>query len=120
MSITKLDDCISPSFYDLHKELKKNKLTEYWLRGGRGCFHGEQKIRTANGPMNIKDIEKGTEVYTLNENTYQIELKPVAEVFTYENVKDTYEVKLKNGETIIATGDHKFLRVGGCATLKEM
>jgi len=32
----KISECIAPSFYDLHKELKKDELTEIWLRGGRG------------------------------------------------------------------------------------
>lgn len=33
---TSLKDCIAPNFYELHKELKKDILTELWLRGGRG------------------------------------------------------------------------------------
>jgi len=32
---TKISECIAPSFYDLHKQLKKEKITELWLRGGR-------------------------------------------------------------------------------------
>lgn len=31
-----LKDCIAPSFYDLHKELKKDYITELWCKGGRG------------------------------------------------------------------------------------
>jgi hypothetical protein len=31
-----LSDCIAPSFYDLHKQLKKDEsVDELWLRGGR-------------------------------------------------------------------------------------
>jgi PBSX family phage terminase large subunit len=33
---TPLSDCISPNFYDLHKQIKNEEGTEYWLRGGRG------------------------------------------------------------------------------------
>lgn len=33
---TKITECIAPSFYDLHKKLKKEgDITELWLRGGR-------------------------------------------------------------------------------------
>lgn len=31
----KLKDIIAPSFYDVHKWLKQNKYTHYWLAGGR-------------------------------------------------------------------------------------
>ncbi|WP_425447752.1 PBSX family phage terminase large subunit [Dethiothermospora halolimnae] len=31
-----LKDIIAPSFYGLHKDLKKNRYTHYWLKGGRG------------------------------------------------------------------------------------
>lgn len=31
-----LSECISPNFYDLHKQVKSEAGTEYWLRGGRG------------------------------------------------------------------------------------
>ena len=31
----KLTEAIAPSFYQLHKDLKINKYTHYWLKGGR-------------------------------------------------------------------------------------
>lgn len=31
-----ISKCISPNFFDVHKELRANVKTEYWLRGGRG------------------------------------------------------------------------------------
>jgi len=33
---TKISECISPDFYDLHKQLKRDEILELWLRGGRG------------------------------------------------------------------------------------
>ena len=34
--MTKLKECIAPSFYDLHKQLKEDSsITELWLKGGR-------------------------------------------------------------------------------------
>lgn len=31
-----LDNVIAPSFYKLHHEIKEDRYTEYWLKGGRG------------------------------------------------------------------------------------
>lgn len=36
MSDARLKNIIAPSFYDLHKIIKQNKYTHYWLKGGRG------------------------------------------------------------------------------------
>ena len=36
MTTVKLSNVISPSFYDLHKDLKQDGHTHYWLKGGRG------------------------------------------------------------------------------------
>jgi len=32
----RLSECIAPSFYDVHKDIKQGKHTHYWLKGGRG------------------------------------------------------------------------------------
>ena len=32
----RLKDIIAPNFYDLHKDVKQEKHTHYWLKGGRG------------------------------------------------------------------------------------
>lgn len=31
-----LTDAIAPSFYEVHKDIKENKHTHYWFKGGRG------------------------------------------------------------------------------------
>lgn len=36
MILVRLKDLIAPAFYELHKDIKKNKHTHYWLKGGRG------------------------------------------------------------------------------------
>lgn len=36
MSNIKLSEIIAPSFYKLHREIKSEKYTHYWLKGGRG------------------------------------------------------------------------------------
>ena len=32
----KLNDLIAPSFFQLHLDIKNNKYTHYWIKGGRG------------------------------------------------------------------------------------
>lgn len=34
--MSRLTDIIAPSFYELHNDIKNNKYTHYWLKGGRG------------------------------------------------------------------------------------
>src|SRR5699024_12516018 len=34
--MTPLTECIAPSFYELHHDIKREMYTEYWLKGGRG------------------------------------------------------------------------------------
>lgn len=34
--MTRLSELIAPSFYSLHEEIKQDKFTHYWLKGGRG------------------------------------------------------------------------------------
>lgn len=36
MTKISLKNLIAPSFYDLHKQIKNNAYTHYWLKGGRG------------------------------------------------------------------------------------
>lgn len=36
MRMIKLTDLIAPSFYRLHREVKRGAYTHYWLKGGRG------------------------------------------------------------------------------------
>ena len=36
MAKVKLSELISSSFYEMHKDIKNNRYTHYWLKGGRG------------------------------------------------------------------------------------
>lgn len=64
---TSLKDCIAPNFYELHKELKKNMLTEVWLRGGRGsCKSSFVSLEIIMGMIN--DPEANAIVFRRFEN----------------------------------------------------
>lgn len=36
MEKVKLSELIAPSFYEIHNDIKNNRYTHYWLKGGRG------------------------------------------------------------------------------------
>lgn len=68
-----------------------------------GCLEAGTMIQMADGSWKaIEDIRKGDIVETL------IDGKPVKDTFVY-NDAEVYELILSNGETIIATKEHKFL-----------
>src|SRR5690554_1977488 len=54
----KLSELISPSFYEIHKDIKNNRYTHYWLKGGRGSTKSSfASIEIVLGMMN--DANKG-------------------------------------------------------------
>lgn len=54
----KLSEIIAPSFYNLHRDIKKNRNTEYMLKGGRGSTKSSfVSIEIILGMM--RDAEKG-------------------------------------------------------------
>ncbi|MCD2202340.1 DNA polymerase domain-containing protein [Halobacterium sp. KA-6] len=49
------------------------------------CFSGDTDLLTPEGVRNIREMERGDPVYTLNPETFECEVKPVAETHTYDN-----------------------------------
>ena len=49
------------------------------------CFSPDTEVLTPDGPRNITEIEEGEDVYTLNPETFECEVKPVAETQEYKN-----------------------------------
>ena len=83
------------------------------------CIFQDEIIFTKNGRKKIKDVVEGEEVYSINIDNGDIELDVVTEKFS-NGVKEYYEVELKNGGILRATGEHKFLTVFGWKTLNEI
>lgn len=68
-----------------------------------GCLTAGHKVWMADGSSkNIEDIQVGDSVVTLDGHF------DVAKTFTFDD-KEVFEIELSNGETIQATGEHKFL-----------
>ena len=53
-----LKSIIGPAFYDVHKHIKNNDFTHYWLKGGRGSL--KSSCIGTEIPLGImRDAKKG-------------------------------------------------------------
>lgn len=75
--------------------------------GPKACFAGNTLVKTSNGYKEIRDIDLGDEVYSYNNNTNKLELKPVDKLVNHMS-NDIYNIQLNNGITIQATWSHPF------------
>ena len=89
-------------------------------QGGTSCFGPQQRVITERGSIPISQIRRGDMVRSFNLKTGLEEFRPVKNVFKFKNQKHTVKVRLKNGQEIIATEDHKFFTKGGCGSLKHI
>lgn len=82
------------------------------MEGGSRCFSGDTNVILLTGDShkieNIKNILPGQIVMSFDEKTNIVQPGKVNEVFVYKNEKRIIEIKLKNGQTIKCSEDHKF------------
>lgn len=88
------------------------------------CLSGDSLITTKNGKnLTIKEIvEKnmiGEKVLSFNELNNKLEWKKITRTFN-NGKKDLYEIRTKNGYSLKATNDHKFLTNNGWKELKDI
>lgn len=92
-----------------------------FMSGGPGCFVAGTKVKTENGYENIEDIIPGTMVYTINEDTREIELKPVLLQHTYDyHTEDLLELEFEGGVIVRCTENHKFYIDGKWVCAKDL
>jgi len=99
------------------------KTTEIGYGGGAGCFIGTTLILTKTGYRPIKDITEGDYVMSYNESSRQLEFNRVLETFTYTKVQQKHrlvELTFKNGISVKATENHKFLFNGEWVEIGEL
>lgn len=82
---------------------------------GDECLHPDTMISMADGSIvPIKDVSAGDLVMTFNEETLEIEPKPVIKVHHNISVNEQmFELTLNNDTTINITGNHKVLLTSG-------
>lgn len=79
------------------------------------CLHPDTEILLYdNTKKKIKDIVEGDLVFTINENTNEVEVKPVIKLHHNLN-KGTqmYEIEMENGDVLKITGNHKVKLIDG-------
>jgi len=93
------------------------------MAGGAGCFDGETLVKTETGYKKIVDVAAGDMVYTINEDTKEIELKAVQELVVFEKddlIENLLEIVTEEGETIICTESHPFYVNGEWVKAKDL
>lgn len=91
-------------------QLAEQLYSQQWaIKVTQNCFHPDTEILTTNGIKNIKNIQIGETVYSININTGLLEKKKVIKTFIEEfdgelcNIySDTFHFKVTN--------DHKMIR----------
>lgn len=89
---------------------------------GFGCFPYDEMVKTDKGYKKIGDIVTNREevnLYTYNEKTKEIEIKPVIDWITEKN-KTIYEIKFNDGGSIKCTGDHQLFTTKGYKRADEI
>jgi len=82
-----------------------------------GCFPGNTLVATANGPVPIKDLKKGTLVYAWDG---KFVLTPCTDSWVTKRNTEVWKVTTDKGLTILATPDHPFMvRWSGPGSKKE-
>jgi hypothetical protein len=82
-----------------------------FMSGGAGCFDGDTLVKTTEGHKKISEVTEDDQVYTINEDTGEIEIKPVLKNISYNPSQQTdnlLEITFENGETVICTENHLF------------
>lgn len=72
------------------------------------CLAGNTLVQTYDGYKEIKDIKVNDLVYSFNETTNKIELKPVTFAGKTGENRVVVKVKFTNGQEIICTPNHPF------------
>lgn len=96
-----------PFKYQQHalKTFRQNRFVIF--RKCRQCFAGDQMVWTPHGPQRIDSIKPGNSVYSYNQTTGLLEVRPVQQVYA-NGEADCVEVRTKTGHRSICTPDHEF------------
>jgi predicted kinase len=84
-------------------------LHAVFMAGGPGCFVDDTVVKTTTGHKKISEIVIGDMVYTINEDTKEIEIKPVVATHRYDtHTDDLLELEFEDGVIVRCTENHKF------------
>jgi len=77
------------------------------------CFSGDTELLTPDGARNVTDVEPGDPVYTLDPETFECEVRPVAETHEYDNEYgelhhlsgNTHDFKITENHRLLASNE---------------
>ncbi|XGI84315.1 DNA polymerase domain-containing protein [Halorutilales archaeon Cl-col2-1] len=72
------------------------------------CFSGDTDVVTEDGVRNIKDIETGEYVYSVDPETKQVEFKEVVETYEYDYSGEMVDIETRHTDFSV-TPNHKML-----------
>lgn len=91
------------------------------LAGGGGCFTADTLVKTENGYKKIIDITNKDKVYTINEETEEVELKAVEQLVEHEfPPSKMMEIEFDDGTKVRCTEDHEFYVDGNWVQAKDL
>ncbi|MFC5367465.1 DNA polymerase domain-containing protein [Salinirubrum litoreum] len=73
------------------------------------CFSEDTDVATPSGIRNIRELEEGDPVYTLNPDTFECEVKPVIDTQSYDNQYGELHHASGNTYDFKVTENHRFL-----------
>src|ERR1035437_3125649 len=120
MDITFKKIWLNPLYFILNDIRKDETIRTVLIMGGKSCFDKNQCVITEDGEKPISEIRVGEKVLSFNELTKEKEYKRVENVFKFDNKKPVVKIKLKSGEEIICTDDHKFYYKGEWICIKHL
>ena len=98
----------------INKKVAEFKAQDGWLYALYGtpaenlCFAGDSLISTISGYKPISEVKEGDLVYSYNEETKKIELKPVLASKQTQEHAVVVKVTTDNGQEFICTPEHPF------------
>ncbi|PSQ39767.1 hypothetical protein BRD13_01740 [Halobacteriales archaeon SW_5_70_135] len=73
------------------------------------CFSGDTDVLTPDGVRNVRELEVGDPIYTLDPETFECEVKPVAETHEYHNRYGELHHLSGNTHDLKITENHRLL-----------
>lgn len=105
-----LEENYTQEFFETIQSRKRVDIEHSYIAsvsGSQGCLLETSKILTRNGWKNVKDIQIGEDVLTID-NFYTKMWKPVIKKYIYDNKHPLIKITLKNGIELQVTKEHKF------------
>lgn len=103
---TKVRETEEDEFIPAYSENTDICLTKKCGMGCQFCLLEDEHIQTSNGEKLIKNIHKGDVVFSFNEKSGDLEMKPVIETYCRDYDGELIEINTSNGK-LICTPNHK-------------